>query len=266
MKRIQGKLSFSNLVALLALFVALGGSAYAATQLPKNSVGSKQLKKNAVTTAKIAKGAVTGAKINLKTLGTVPAATNAAHATNADRATNADHATSADTANTAKTATSATTADTATNAANASAVDGLLIFPTERVNADANLASSQKIELGSRGPFNFYARCYDEAGRTEAVEYIEVTSGNATFGTEGSDSLESLTPSTPENEREVNSESANTNSINDNGTDSDFRAASTDVAITGNIGLAMAKNGTPATGDGPFLPGDSCIFGGVVFG
>jgi hypothetical protein len=40
----------------------------------------------------------------------------------------------------------------------------------------------------------------------------------------------------------------------------------TDVAITGNIGLAMAKNGTPATGDGPFLPGDSCIFGGVVFG
>lgn len=251
MKRVRSKFSFSNVVALLALFVALGGSAYAATRLPKNSVGSKQLKKNAITTAKIKKAAVTGAKINLKTLGVVPSATNA------------DHATSADSANTAKSAGSANTANSATNA---STVNGLLIFPTERVNAAADLASSQKIELGSRGPFNFYARCYLEAGRTEAVEYIEVTSGNATFGTEGGDSLESLTPSTPEDERELNSESASLNSINDNDTDSDFRAASADTAITGNIGLAMAKNGTPATGDGPFLPGDSCIFAGAVFG
>src|SRR5882757_6141250 len=83
MKRVQRKLSFSNVVALLALFVALGGSAYAATQLPKNSVGPKQLKKNAVTTAKIAKGAVTGAKVNLSFLGTVP---NATHAASADTA------------------------------------------------------------------------------------------------------------------------------------------------------------------------------------
>jgi hypothetical protein len=32
------------LVALLALFVALGGSSYAALQLPRASVGTKQLK------------------------------------------------------------------------------------------------------------------------------------------------------------------------------------------------------------------------------
>jgi hypothetical protein len=31
-------------IALLALFVALGGTSYAATQLPTNSVGSKQIK------------------------------------------------------------------------------------------------------------------------------------------------------------------------------------------------------------------------------
>jgi hypothetical protein len=55
--------TFSNVVAVLALFVALGGASYAATQLPKNSVGTKQLKKNAVTTAKIKRGAVRGAKI-----------------------------------------------------------------------------------------------------------------------------------------------------------------------------------------------------------
>jgi len=40
-------------VALVALFVALGGAAYATTQLPKNSVGPRQLKKNAVTSPKV---------------------------------------------------------------------------------------------------------------------------------------------------------------------------------------------------------------------
>jgi hypothetical protein len=41
------------LVALLALFVALGGSSYAALQLPKGSIGTKQLKNGAVTSKKV---------------------------------------------------------------------------------------------------------------------------------------------------------------------------------------------------------------------
>jgi hypothetical protein len=56
MKLLQGKLTYANVIATLALFIALGGaSAFAATQLAKNSVGAKQLKNGAVTTAKIAK-------------------------------------------------------------------------------------------------------------------------------------------------------------------------------------------------------------------
>lgn len=51
------------LVALLALFVALGGVGYAAITLPKNSVGAKQLKKNAVTAKKVRKNAVTSPKV-----------------------------------------------------------------------------------------------------------------------------------------------------------------------------------------------------------
>jgi hypothetical protein len=48
----------------LAVFLVLGGAtAFAATQLAKNSVGSKQIKKNAVTNAKIKNKAVSGAKI-----------------------------------------------------------------------------------------------------------------------------------------------------------------------------------------------------------
>src|SRR5689334_23046139 len=82
------RLSFANLVSVLALFVALGGSAYA-FHLGKNSVGSKQLRKNAVTTAKVKNGAVTGEKINVSTLPKVPSATRADHAVSAETATGA---------------------------------------------------------------------------------------------------------------------------------------------------------------------------------
>jgi hypothetical protein len=51
-------LSFANVVALIALFVALGGSAYAVTNLPKGSVGTAQLKNGAVTGAKVKKGSL----------------------------------------------------------------------------------------------------------------------------------------------------------------------------------------------------------------
>jgi hypothetical protein len=42
-----------NVIAYLALFVALGGTSYAATKLPAKSVGTKQLKDNAVTSKKV---------------------------------------------------------------------------------------------------------------------------------------------------------------------------------------------------------------------
>jgi len=43
----------ANHLALVALFVALGGTAYSASQLPRNSVGTKQLKRNAVVSVKV---------------------------------------------------------------------------------------------------------------------------------------------------------------------------------------------------------------------
>jgi hypothetical protein len=43
----------ATIVAYLALFVALGGTGYAATTLPKNSVGAKQLRTGAVTSQDI---------------------------------------------------------------------------------------------------------------------------------------------------------------------------------------------------------------------
>jgi hypothetical protein len=55
--------SASMVVALIALFIATGGGAYAAITLPGGSVGGKQLKASAVTGGKLADGSVTGAKV-----------------------------------------------------------------------------------------------------------------------------------------------------------------------------------------------------------
>jgi hypothetical protein len=52
------RLTFSNVTAVLALFVALGGVSYAAATLPAGSVGTQQLRDDAVRRAKLAPGSV----------------------------------------------------------------------------------------------------------------------------------------------------------------------------------------------------------------
>lgn len=49
------------IISCIALFVALGGTSYAVSKLPKNSVGSAQIKKNAVSSAKVKNGSLTAA-------------------------------------------------------------------------------------------------------------------------------------------------------------------------------------------------------------
>lgn len=99
MKLFLGKLTYANVMATVAVFIALGGASYAAVSLPKNSVGASQIKDRAVGSSKlkggavtapnIAKEAVNGSKIKLSTLGTVP---SAQHATSADSARTAGNA------------------------------------------------------------------------------------------------------------------------------------------------------------------------------
>jgi hypothetical protein len=58
-----------NAIALVALFIALGGTSYAAVAIPKDSVGSTQLRKGAVTSSKIHSGAITPGKLSSKAFG-----------------------------------------------------------------------------------------------------------------------------------------------------------------------------------------------------
>jgi hypothetical protein len=63
MTAIRKHLSYANAMATLAVFVSLGGGAYAALQIPPHSVGAVQLKRNAVTGAKVRNSSLTGADI-----------------------------------------------------------------------------------------------------------------------------------------------------------------------------------------------------------
>ncbi len=141
-------------ISILALFVALGGSAYAATKvgtkdikanaitsakIKKNAVTTAKIKKNAVTTAKIKKDAVTGAKVKESTLGTVPSATNSVNATNA------------------------------TNFSR--------YFSSGLVKA----SSGTNVSLGTVGPFSFVGKCTDGGGGKAESLIVMTTSATDSF-------------------------------------------------------------------------------------
>jgi hypothetical protein len=129
MKLRRPRLTYANVVASLALFIALGGASYAATSLPKGSVGTDQIQAEAVRTGKVADDAVTAVKLaqgvreRLAPVGGTPATPTTTsvpesvkHAETADRALTATTASSAATAKSAESADTARSADTAKDA------------------------------------------------------------------------------------------------------------------------------------------------------
>jgi hypothetical protein len=65
--KLRSRLTYANAMSTIALFLALGGGAYAVT-VPKNSVGPKQLKRSAVTAAKLRPGSVTTVHVKNRSL------------------------------------------------------------------------------------------------------------------------------------------------------------------------------------------------------
>ena len=59
---IRGKLSFANVMSMIAVMIALGGTSYAAG-LARNSVGSTQIKTGAVKNSDLGSSAVTSGKV-----------------------------------------------------------------------------------------------------------------------------------------------------------------------------------------------------------
>ena len=78
----DGRISSAHLIATIALVVALGGSAYAVSKAPKNSVTSKSVvngslrgkdvKPGSITAAQVADESLTGADVSEQSLAQVP--------------------------------------------------------------------------------------------------------------------------------------------------------------------------------------------------
>ena len=75
MKRLATHLTYANVVSTLCLFVLLGGGAWAATKIAKNSVGSKQIKDGQVKSRDVKDDSLTGADVNESKLTLPPGAT-----------------------------------------------------------------------------------------------------------------------------------------------------------------------------------------------
>ncbi len=175
-------LSYANVMASVAVFVALGGGAYAAVQ-----VNGKDIQNHTITGKKIKRNTLGSKQIKESRLGEVPSASRSKYATKAgsadtaDSATSAASATRATSAGTATTATSATTAETATAATNAANAANA----TNAANAD-NAAT-----LGGDPPSAFFVSCpaattlyggvcWDNASRSIATWFsASDTCGNA---------------------------------------------------------------------------------------
>jgi hypothetical protein len=108
LSRLRDRLTYANVVATMALFVALGGTSYAAI-----TVTSKNIKNRTIKGGDIAKDTIGGTEIRESKLGTVPKALAADSATAADVSKTSGHATSAGSADTAASATLAASAQNA---------------------------------------------------------------------------------------------------------------------------------------------------------
>jgi hypothetical protein len=100
MRRLRQQLSYANVMATIAVFVALGGSSYAVAtgsigsrQLKNNAVASADLKNNDIRSKDVRNGSLTGSDVRESTLQTVPSADTAGRANSADIANRADLAT-----------------------------------------------------------------------------------------------------------------------------------------------------------------------------
>jgi hypothetical protein len=84
MKRLRDRLTYANVMATIAVFIALGGSAYAASKINGKTIKIKSIPGN-----RLKPNTVTGAQVNESTLGQVPSAVQASSATTATSAANA---------------------------------------------------------------------------------------------------------------------------------------------------------------------------------
>ncbi len=128
-------------VACIALFVAMAGTGWAASQISGSDVVNRSISHK-----KLKRDTLTGAEIKESKLGKVPTAASADSATHATTADSAAHATTADSA------THATTADSATHATSADSATLASTLPAVQFHALPFLTGWGLSSFAARAP------------------------------------------------------------------------------------------------------------------
>lgn len=212
------------LVAVIALSVAIGGTAVAGFK-----IGANQIKNGAVTTKKIRKNAVKRSKI-------------ARNAVDASR-----------------------TADYKLLGKRL-----VRIQATGGVDEATAREAAPGVKLYRKGPFRLYAKCFRDTTLDQLHGEIYVRTTKPFSLMEGYDDLpggltadEYLNPDTLEEDRRMDTETVT-------GPGANFDEAEGALAAPGHIGMQVltsvgVKNGA-VFANGPYGPGNACIFRGVVMG
>lgn len=197
MGRLGAHLSYANVMATIAVVVALGGaSAYAASKLGKNVVKSRNIAPGAVKTADIAKNAVKRGKI-------AGGAIDDSRLANGSVGTNKLIGGSVTTGKLAPgSVTEGVLSSSVQTKLNALEAGGVV-----RVDASNGLeAAVPAYNLIQRGPFTIYAKCFTGGGlqarvyaSSSAAGALMLGGGASTFT--GGSPNGYLNPSTPENKR-----------------------------------------------------------------
>ncbi len=192
MNRLRSKLTYSNVISTICLFLLVGGgTAVAAGHLGKASVGAKQLKPNSVTKAKLKNGAVTGPKIangavggaNLGA-GSVAGPALAAGAVSDEKI--APNTITGDKIN-------ATTLPTVPNSATTNVVKG----------SRGTLHVGQDASIFSYGPFTIAAQCQEYAAGFLGERFVITSSAQHSAFSSWEDGSADFGPETPEEDREI---------------------------------------------------------------
>lgn len=163
-------------ISLIALFVALGGTGYAAVtingkDIKNKSIAGKKLKNKTITGGKLRNGTITGNQISESALGKVPAAAAA------DKAT------------------TATTADRAT-----------VSNTTDQLRSAAgSLTAGQDRTILTHGPLSVVARCADTDANSELeLRFLIASTTAGSWFASWADGSNDLGPTTVEDERYLN--------------------------------------------------------------
>ncbi len=155
MLRARRHLTYANVVATLALVIALGaGTAFAA-----GKINGKSIRKGTITGNKLKRDTLTGAQISESSLDKVPSAIRADHATEADRA------------------------GTALNAVEADHIGGLTAAQIQRVGTvvpiDTRMANGETDRtLVQAGPFTVKGHCEAGGGGQSFYQVSATTTEN----------------------------------------------------------------------------------------